>query len=202
VLGALNLAAFLLAGVGALDVTADLWLMLYVNSAVLHIGVYFWNRKHNVSPHEQEGSSGVAGMAMSAMSAPVYVRALKQALLRQEPGFVVTRKGAVSGDHLGVFRRHLCWGLLLVGGLIASFPLGHVHIAIHTWAVLSAAMCLMPVALWIGSAARQRRAAAPRYRFASNTVHEASNTVHEPDPTAPAVMVSQPRTAAVPEGSR
>ena len=173
VLGALNLAAFLILGVGALDVTHDLWLMLYVNSAVLHIGVYFWNRKHNVSPHEQEGSSGVAGMAMSAMSAPVYVQARKQALLRQEPGFVVTRKGAVSGDHLGVFRRHLVWGLLLVGGLIASFPLGHVHIAIHAWAVLSALMCLLPVALWIGSAAAtRRRATAGRYRFTANSVRE------------------------------
>src|SRR4029450_13898854 len=61
VLGGVNLAAFLLCGVGALAVTAELWLMLYVNSAVLHIGVYFWNRKHNVSPHEQAGPSGVAG---------------------------------------------------------------------------------------------------------------------------------------------
>ena len=194
VLGALNLAAFLLLGVGGLDVTPDLWLMLYVNSAVLHIGVYFWNRKHNVSPHEQEGSSGVAGMAMSAMSAPVYVQALKQALLRQEPGFVVTRKGAVSGDHLGVFRRHLVWGLLLVGALIASFPLGHVHIAILIWAVLSALMCLLPVALWMGSTVTQRRAAT-RYRFASNTVLDQV-------PTAPGVVVPQPQFAAVPESLR
>ncbi len=170
VLGALNLLAFMLLGVGALAVTAELWLMLYVNSAVLHIGVYFWNRKHNVSPHEQEGSSGVAGMAMSAMSAPVYVQALRQAVLRQEPGFVVTRKGAVSGDHAGVFRRHLVWGLLLAGGLVASLPLGNVHVAIQAWAVLSVLMCLTPVGLWLAAAVRRRVAAARarRYRFTSN----------------------------------
>ncbi len=157
VLGALNLSAFMLTGVGGLVVTAQLWLMLYVNSAVLHLGVYFWNRKHNVSPHEQEGSSGVAGMAMSAMSAPVYVQALRQALRRQEPGFVVTRKGAVAGDHLGVFRRHLAWGALLVGVIVASVPLGHVHPAVHAWAVLSALMCLVPVASWLGARSTRRR---------------------------------------------
>jgi cellulose synthase/poly-beta-1,6-N-acetylglucosamine synthase-like glycosyltransferase len=192
VLGALNLSAFLLLGVGGLAVTAELWLMLYVNSAVLHVGVYFWNRKHNVSPHEQEGSSGVAGMAMSAMSAPVYVQALSQALLRRQPGFVVTRKGAVSGDHLGVFRRHLCWGVLLVGALVASFPLGHVHVAIHAWAVMSALMCLMPVVLWLSSATLRRRAAARQYRFASNTAREI--------PSAAVAEISpQPQFTAVPE---
>jgi hypothetical protein len=134
-------------------------------------------------------------MAMSAMSAPVYVQALKQALLRQEPGFVVTRKGAVSGDYLGVFRRHLVWGLLLVGGLIASFPLGHVHVAIHAWAVLSVLMCLMPVVLWAGSAMGQRRPAAAPYRFADNTVHE-------PGHIPPPVVVPQPQSAAVPESVR
>ncbi|MCA0144327.1 glycosyltransferase family 2 protein [Blastococcus sp. LR1] len=175
VLGALNLTSFLLLGVGGLDVTADLWLMLYVNSAVLHIGVYFWNRKHNVSPHEQEGSSGLAGMAMSAMSAPVYVQALKQAVLRQQPGFVVTRKGAVSGDHVGVFRRHLVWGVLIGGALIASVPLGFVHPAIQSWAVLGAVTCLAPVVLWIGAAARRPvplpvAVATPQYRFESNVV--------------------------------
>jgi len=196
VLGALNLVSFLLLGVGALAVSAELWLMLYVNSAVLHIGVYFWNRKHNVSPHEQEGSSGIAGMAMSAMSAPVYVQALKQAVLRQEPGFVVTRKGAVSGDHVGVFRRHLAWGGLLAGVLIASVPLGHVHVALHSWAVFSVLMCLLPVALWLGSTAhgRRRTAAAPRYAFSSNTVVQ-------PLPAAPVVVRRQAQAAPRPQES-
>jgi cellulose synthase/poly-beta-1,6-N-acetylglucosamine synthase-like glycosyltransferase len=171
VLGALNLTAFLLTGVGGLQVTAQIWLMLYVNSAVLHLGVYFWNRRHNVSPHEQEGSSGVAGMAMSAMSAPVYVQALVQAMRRREPAFVVTRKGAVSGDHLGVFRRHLAWGTVLVGVLVASFPLGHVHVAVSAWAGLSALMCLVPVACWLGTTFSGRRAAAT-HRIEGNIVQD------------------------------
>jgi hypothetical protein len=133
-------------------------------------------------------------MAMSAMSAPVYVQALSQALRRREPAFVVTRKGAVTGDHLLVFWRHLGWGLLLVGGLVASVPLGHVHVAIHAWAVFSALMCLLPVALWLGSAARRRRAAARRYRFTSNSVRE-------PVPAVPAVVSSPPHLAALTQES-
>jgi hypothetical protein len=173
VLGALNLTAFMLTGVGGLVLTAQLWLMLYVNSAVLHLGVYFWNRKHNVSPHEQEGSSGVAGMAMSAMSAPVYIQALKQAVLRQEPGFVVTRKGAVSGDHIGVFRRHLAWGALFVGAVVASVPLGNVHVAVHAWAVLSALMCLVPVFTWLGTRSTGRRRETARVnRIEDNIVQD------------------------------
>jgi cellulose synthase/poly-beta-1,6-N-acetylglucosamine synthase-like glycosyltransferase len=192
VLGGLNLTAFLLTGVGGLQVTAQIWLMLYVNSAVLHLGVYFWNRRHNVSPHEQEGSSGVAGMAMSAMSAPVYVQALWQAVRRREPAFVVTRKGAVSGDHVGVFRRHLAWGIVLVGVLAASFPLGHVHVAVSAWAGLSALMCLVPVACWLGTASTtRRRAAAPPYRIEGNVIPDLS--VIPPAVVAPAQLAGLPQ---------
>ncbi|PWW21100.1 cellulose synthase/poly-beta-1,6-N-acetylglucosamine synthase-like glycosyltransferase [Geodermatophilus normandii] len=192
VLGGLNLTAFLLTGVGGLQVTAQIWLMLYVNSAVLHLGVYFWNRRHNVSPHEQEGSSGVAGMAMSAMSAPVYVQALWQAVRRREPAFVVTRKGAVSGDHVGVFRRHLAWGIVLVGVLAASFPLGHVHVAVSAWAGLSALMCLVPVACWLGTAVTtRRRAAAPPYRIEGNVIPDLS--VIPPAVVAPAQLAGLPQ---------
>ena len=132
--------------------------MLYVNSAVLHIGVYFWNRKHNVSPHEQEGSSGVAGMAMSAMSAPVYVQALKQALLRQEPGFVVTRKGAVVRRP----PRRLPPAPVLGGCCSSARWSRRSRSATCTWPSTpgrssALLMCLLPVALWLGAA----RAAAP-----------------------------------------
>ena len=37
--------------------------MLYVDAAALQVGLYFFNRRHNVSPHENEGSAGVAGHA-------------------------------------------------------------------------------------------------------------------------------------------
>jgi hypothetical protein len=134
----------------------------------------------------------------------VSVPALKQAVLRQEPGFVVTRKGAVSGDHAGIFRRHLAWGGLLVGALAVSVPLGHVHVAIHSWAVLSVLMCLMPVALWLGATAqgRRRTAAAPRYAFSSNTVVQPQPQPQpQRQPAAPVVVRRRAQPAPVPQES-
>ena len=67
--------------------------MLYVDAAVLQVGLYVYNRRHNVSPHEAEGSSGLAGMIISALTAPIYVSSLVAAVLRRKGGFVTTPKG-------------------------------------------------------------------------------------------------------------
>ncbi len=162
VLGISNLVAYLLTGTAGLLVSAQLWFMLYVNAAVLQVAVYFWNRKHNVSPHEEEGSSGVSGMAISVMSAPLYVSAFVAAVRNRDTGFHVTRKGAVGGDRVSCFSRHLGWAAVLVAALTASQFLGHTHPAIRVWALLSLVMCLLPLAIWAASPARARpRAAAP-----------------------------------------
>ncbi len=140
----------------------QLWLMLYVNAAVLQVAVYFWNRKYNVSPHEEEGSSGVSGMVISVMSTPLYVSALWAAIRNRSTGFAVTRKGAVSGDRPGSFTRHLLWAAVLLAALTASQLLGHTHALIRFWAVLSLVMCLLPVANWATAEARQRLRAPER----------------------------------------
>ena len=41
-----------------LTVSLRLWLMLYFDAAALQVRLYFWNRRHNVSPHEGQGSLG------------------------------------------------------------------------------------------------------------------------------------------------
>jgi cellulose synthase/poly-beta-1,6-N-acetylglucosamine synthase-like glycosyltransferase len=156
VLGISNLVAYLLTGVAGLLVSAQLWLMLYVNAAVLQVAVYLWNRKHNVSPHEEEGSSGLSGMAISVMSAPLYVSALWAAVRNRNTGFHVTRKGAVSGDSLAVFRQHLWWAAVLAAALTASQVLGHTHSAIRVWAVVSLVMSLLPMAIWLAGSRRGR----------------------------------------------
>ncbi|MGY1607244.1 MULTISPECIES: glycosyltransferase family 2 protein [unclassified Geodermatophilus] len=192
VLGITNLVAYLLTGVAGLMVPAQLWLMLYVNAAVLQVAVYFWNRKHNVSPHEEEGSSGVSGMAISVMSAPIYVSAFLAAVRNRSTGFHVTRKGAVSGDRLGVFGRHLGWAAVLVVALAASQLLGHTHPAIRVWALLSLAMALLPVALWSAGRARARlRTPAPAL--------PAPDVVPAPALAAPAVRFVGNRLVDVPQ---
>ncbi|NJP81951.1 glycosyl transferase, partial [Streptomyces sp. AA8] len=135
-------------------------MMLYSDAAALQIGLYIWNRRHNVSPHEPEGSGGLAGMVMSALSAPVYARSLTDAVLRRKSGFVVTPKGdSASPDTLfGTFRIHLFFLLVFGGSLVASFWLGHTHVAMRTWASLALAITLAPIVAWWWTAHRAKRA--------------------------------------------
>lgn len=163
VLGVTNVTAYLLTGVAGVLVAAQLWLMLYVNAAVLQVGLYFWNRRHNVSPHEEEGSSGVSGMLLSVVSTPVYVSALWAALRNRNISFAVTPKHTGGTDHLGTFRRHLCWAGFLIAALLLSVPLHHSQPAIRAWTLATTVVCLLPVAMWLGGllAGRLRPAATP-----------------------------------------
>ncbi|WP_340557884.1 glycosyltransferase family 2 protein [Streptomyces sp. GSL17-111] len=148
-LGALSCSLFLWLGASGTQVSAAVWMMLYSDVAALQIGLYVWNRRHNVSPHEPEGSSGLAGMAMSAICAPIYARSAVAAVLRRPCRFVVTPKGdTASPDRLSTFRVHTLWIVVLGTGLAASFVLGHTHAAMRTWTVLALVVALAPVAMW------------------------------------------------------
>ncbi|WP_307865670.1 glycosyltransferase family 2 protein, partial [Streptomyces montanisoli] len=176
-LGILSSVLFLWLGASGTQVSSEIWLMLYSDAAALQVGLYLWNRRHNVSPHEPEGSGGLAGMAMSALSAPIYLRSLASAVLRTRGRFVVTPKGGeASPDRAATFRLHLLWAGVLASSLAASAVLGHTHAAMRTWAVLALAVSLAPVAIWLWTdhrgaiAARfavRRRAGAPAQRAAS-----------------------------------
>jgi len=157
ILGTFNMTTYLLTGVGGVKVAAQLWLMLYVNAAVLQMGIYFWNRRHNVSPHEEEGSSGVTGMFVSILSAPMYVTALIDAIRGRNISFAVTPKGEDgSPDRLSTFRKHLQWAAVLTSALVASVFLGNDHIAMRSWAVMGLMICLLPMLLWWGGLLRAR----------------------------------------------
>jgi len=161
VLGMFNIVAYLLTGAGGVVVATQMWLMLYVNAAALQVGIYFWNRHHNVSPHEEEGSSGVSGMVMSVLAAPLYVNALVRAVTGRRGGFAITPKGSRSTvDGLHTFRMHLGWAALLTASLVVSQVLGHDHRMMRAWAWLALLVCLLPPLL--STAARLRRPPAPR----------------------------------------
>ncbi|UPZ28890.1 cellulose synthase catalytic subunit [Streptomyces sp. LRE541] len=158
-LGILSCVLFLCFGASGTQVSASMWLMLYSDAAALQVGLYLWNRRHNVSPHEPEGSGGLAGMAMSALSAPIYLKSLGAALVRRPSRFVITPKGDdTSPDRVATFRIHLFWAAVLTSALVASFVLDHTHAAMRTWAVLALAISLAPVAVWTATRARARRA--------------------------------------------
>ncbi|MGP3984768.1 glycosyl transferase, partial [Streptomyces sp. KR80] len=157
-LAAVSCTLFLVLGASGVQISSEVWLMLYSDAAALQIGLYVWNRRHNVSPHEPEGSGGLAGMVMSALSAPLYARSLMDAVLRRKSTFVVTPKGdSASPDRLATFRIHLLWAVVFGGGLAASFAQGHTHVAMRTWAGLALVLSLAPPIIWSVGALRQRR---------------------------------------------
>ncbi|MFD5103225.1 glycosyltransferase family 2 protein [Streptomyces albidochromogenes] len=150
ILAALSCALFLGMGASGVQIDPAIWMMLYGNASALQIGLYIWNRRHNVSPHEPEGSGGLAGMVMSALSAPIYARSLMDAVLRRKSGFVVTPKGdSSSPDTLfGTFRIHLFFILVFGGSLVSSFFFGHDHPAMITWATLALLITAAPIFAW------------------------------------------------------
>ncbi|MET8135788.1 glycosyltransferase family 2 protein [Streptomyces sp. NPDC005251] len=163
ILAALSCALFLGLGASGVNIDPTVWLMLYGNASALQIGLYIWNRRHNVSPHEPEGSGGVAGMVMSALSAPIYARSLLDTVLRRKSTFVVTPKGdSASPDTLfGTFRIHLFFILVFAGSIIAGFVLGHSHPAMITWGAFALLITASPILAWRWTL-RQERKRPPR----------------------------------------
>jgi hypothetical protein len=173
-LGILNCTLYLTLGAGGVKVPMHLWLMLYVDAAALQVGVYFWNRRHNISPHERQGSSGVSGMFISMLSTPIYVSSLLAALTGRGRGFVVTGKGeAATDDSVKTFRKHLLWAAVISAPLLTSLWLNTNDLWMHVWALLSLAVCLAPVGIW-----RLRRGAGPTPTRQSRRSHQ--TLAHQP----------------------
>lgn len=150
ILGAVNAVLFLALGVQGVVVPVQLWLALYIDATAFQLWVYLRNRRYNVSPYEAEGSSGVKGMLMSIFASPIFSASLIATVLRLPAKFVVTPKGlSSSADHILTFRRHLQWGLLLVGAIVTSIVMGYATPAVLLWPAVALLACLTPPALWI-----------------------------------------------------
>ncbi|WP_229698561.1 glycosyltransferase family 2 protein [Wenjunlia tyrosinilytica] len=187
-LGGLSCVLFLGLGASGVHIPSQVWMMLYSDAAALQIGLYIWNRRHNVSPHEPKGSSGAAGMVMSALSAPIYAMSLVCAVLRLKCRFVVTPKGdSASPDRLSTFRIHLFWTVVFGGSIAASFVFGHTHAAMLTWAGLALLMTVIPLFMWWGSLLNLKRAAASDPSPAVPTlIHQGERSLEVPNqPTVP-----------------
>ncbi|MBG0562706.1 glycosyltransferase family 2 protein [Actinoplanes aureus] len=149
VLGAATAVCHIVLGAKGVQVPQEVWLMLYVDAALFQVGLYLWNRRHNVSPHEEVGSSGLTGMLLSTLCAPIYVTSFVQAVLRRRAGFVVTPKGdSASPDHLLTFRTHLRWAAFFAVLLVVAVFTGHAHGFMWLWPALNLTLCLTPPAIW------------------------------------------------------
>jgi cellulose synthase/poly-beta-1,6-N-acetylglucosamine synthase-like glycosyltransferase len=148
-LGALNAFCYLALGAQGVHVPQEVWLMLYIDAALFQIGLYVFNRRHNTSPHEEAGSSGLTGMVASTLSTPIYVSSFVGAVLRRRAGFVVTPKGdSTSPDRLATFAPGLRWAAFFVALLVIAGVTGHVDNAMFVWPALNLLICLTPPALW------------------------------------------------------
>ncbi|BBH71516.1 glycosyl transferase [Actinoplanes sp. OR16] len=151
-LGALTAILHIVGGVRGVQVPQQVWLMLYVDAAIFQVGLYLWNRRHNVSPHEEAGSSGLSGMLLSTLCAPIYVSSFLQAVLRRRAGFVVTPKGdSASPDRLLTFRTHLRWAAFYAVLLLIAVAAGHAHGLMWLWPALNLTLCLTPAAIWLAA---------------------------------------------------
>ncbi|WP_205752006.1 glycosyltransferase family 2 protein [Cryptosporangium phraense] len=158
--GALNAAMFLAGSVKGVLVPFDLWLMLYVDGFILQTVLYFWNRRHNVSPHEPPGSTGLRGGLISLICGPVYGSSLVGTALRRRTGFVITPKGdAASADRLRTFRKHLQWAVFYLAILGAGIYYEHASSTMWWWGVFRLLLCLAPVVIWMFSRSRRKKPA-------------------------------------------
>ncbi|MEV6972374.1 cellulose synthase catalytic subunit [Kitasatospora sp. NPDC093806] len=192
-LGGVSSVLYLGFGASGVHVSSEIWMALYSDAAALQVLLYTWNRKHNVSPHEPAGSSGVAGMVMSALCGPIYAASFLQALLRLRSRFVVTPKGdSTSRDRVTTFRLHLFWALVFAGAVAASFHTGYGHVAMRTWACLALLLSLLPMLVLAADAVRRRRARP------TSTLAIPPTGATAAAPAAPATVPPQQRTEPVP----
>lgn len=154
-LGAVNAVLYLAFGVQGIQVPVQIWLALYVDATAFQMLLYVRNRRHNVSPSEREGSTGLIGMIITVLTSPMYASSFIATVLRRPARFVVTAKGAsTSADSLFTFRRHIMWAVVLAGALTASVIRGYATLQSMLWPGVGLLICLLPIVMWLATRGR------------------------------------------------
>ena len=137
-------------GVSSLRTNAGWWLTYYVDVAAMQFLLYRFMRRHNVSPHEPAGSSGLSGMLVSALTAPIYARSLIKVAFRRKLSFNVTAKGSsASPDRLWTFRYSLMWAVVPIAVLTTAIMRHRSYLMMMAWAGLILVVCLAPIGIWL-----------------------------------------------------
>jgi cellulose synthase/poly-beta-1,6-N-acetylglucosamine synthase-like glycosyltransferase len=151
-------ACYLGFGVASLRTDAGWWLTYYVDVAAMQFVLYWFMRRHNVSPHEPAGSSGLSGMVLSAITAPIYARSLIKVVFRRKLRFDVTAKGSSSSpDRLWTFRYSLAWAVVPIIILVVAVTHHRPYPMMIAWTVVILTVCLLPVGIWLFDRARSGR---------------------------------------------
>lgn len=151
-------ACYLGFGITSLSTNAGWWLTYYVDVAVMQFLLYRFMRRHNVSPHEPAGSSGLSGMLVSALTAPIYARSLIKVMLRRKLSFNVTAKGSsTSPDRLWTFRYSLMWAIVPIVLMTVAVIRHRPYPMMMAWTAIILLVCLAPIAIWLFDRARAAR---------------------------------------------
>jgi cellulose synthase/poly-beta-1,6-N-acetylglucosamine synthase-like glycosyltransferase len=157
-LGIVISACYLAFGISSLRTNGGWWLTYYVDIAAMQFVLYRFMRRHNVSPHEPEGSSGLSGMVVSALTAPIYARALIRVVLRRKLTFNVTAKGSTgSPDRLWTFRYSLMWAAVPLALIVIALVRHRPYPMMMAWTGVILLVCLAPVAIWLTDKIRAGR---------------------------------------------
>jgi hypothetical protein len=134
------------------------WLTYYVDVAAMQFVLYRFMRRHNVSPHEPTGSSGLSGMLVSALTAPIYARSLIRVVLKRKLSFNVTAKGSsASPDRLWTFRYSMMWAVVPVILLALAVIHRRPYPMMMAWTGVILLVCLAPIGIWLFDRARATR---------------------------------------------
>jgi cellulose synthase/poly-beta-1,6-N-acetylglucosamine synthase-like glycosyltransferase len=143
-------ALYLGFGISSLRSSGSWWLTFYVDVAALQFLLYSYMRRHNVSPHEPAGSSGLTGMLVSALTAPIYARSLLKVVFRRKLTFNVTAKGSsASPDRLSTFRYSLMWAVVPIAILAIAIVRHRPYFLMMIWTGVVLIACIAPIAIWL-----------------------------------------------------
>jgi cellulose synthase/poly-beta-1,6-N-acetylglucosamine synthase-like glycosyltransferase len=179
ILGILISACYLGFGISSLRTSETWWLSYYVDVAVMQFLLYRFMRRHNVSPHEPAGSSGFSGMLVSALTAPIYARAVMKVMFGRKLTFNVTAKGrSTAQDRLSTFRYSLMWAVVPVVIMSIAFMRHRPYPMMMAWTAIILFVCLAPIFIWLHdrSHSRSRSPGDPGGRPAAS--------IHPEDPAA------------------
>jgi cellulose synthase/poly-beta-1,6-N-acetylglucosamine synthase-like glycosyltransferase len=158
ILGITISACYLGFGISSLSTNEGWWISFYADIAWLQFLLYRFMRRHNVSPHEPAGSSGLSGMVVSALTAPIYARSMLKVAFQQKLAFNVTAKGSsASPDRLTTFRYSLLWAVVPVVILVVAEIRRRPYPMMMAWTAIILAVCLAPIAIWLFDEARGKR---------------------------------------------
>ena len=142
-------ACYLGFGISSLRTNEGWWLTYYIDVAAMQFLLYRFMRRHNVSPHEPAGSSGLSGMVISALTAPIYARSLIKVAFRRKLSFNVTAKGSsASPDRLWTFRYSLMWAVVPVAILAVAVVRHRPYLMMMAWTAVILTICLAPIGIW------------------------------------------------------